>query len=160
MNFYSDNLSVLISKGYLGVSKMNFSLIDHIECLGMSKQEFAGIVGRSVRTIERWNQRPPPWIIRFITIYISKDAYIPKNWQGWYFDTDGFLMDNTGNHYHIDEIRAIFWTRQLTRELMGSQSNILSLKQELKNKIKTINSEITLSWNDKSVVIDLNKLSG
>jgi hypothetical protein len=77
-----------------------------------------------------------------------KRCLLPEDWQGWYFDTDGFLIDNAGNHYHIDEIRTIFWTRQLTRELTGSQSNILSLKQELKNKIKTINSKITLSWND------------
>lgn len=59
-----------------------------------------------------------------------------KFWDGWIVDED-FLLDPSGNHYHRNEIRAIFFTRQLTQELRGSTLKVRSLKMELQDNLNT-----------------------
>lgn len=74
-----------------------------------------------------------------------------KFWSGWIVDGD-FLIDPAGNHYHRDEIRAIFFNRQLTRELRGSTLKVRSLKQELERKISETQAPvIILQWPDREV---------
>lgn len=68
-----------------------------------------------------------------------------KFWGGWVVDGD-FLLDPGGNHYHRDEIRAIFFTRQLTQELRGSTLKVRSLKQELERKIVATQAEVKLAY--------------
>ncbi len=56
------------------------------------------------------------------------------HWQGWWIDED-YLHDPGGNAYHIDEIRALFFTRQFINSVRGKSHNILNLKQQLEKRI-------------------------
>lgn len=59
------------------------------------------------------------------------------DWKGWRFDGK-YIVDPWGNKYHQNEVREIFFTRQLIRELTGSTLQVRSLKEELKRKIEAI----------------------
>lgn len=58
-------------------------------------------------------------------------------WDGWAVDGD-FLLDSYGNHYHKDEIRAIFFTRQLVNELTGTTLAVRSMKAHLERKLQQV----------------------
>lgn len=74
-----------------------------------------------------------------------------KFWDGWIVDGD-FLLDPAGNHYHRDEIRAIFFDRQLIRELRGSSLKVYSLKQELERKLAVMQTPvIIIQWPDREI---------
>lgn len=66
-----------------------------------------------------------------------------KFWGGWVIEED-FLVDPTGNYYHRDEIRAIFFTNQLTRELRGSDLKVRSLKMELEKKLELLEPPVVI----------------
>lgn len=58
--------------------------------------------------------------------------------EGWLVDpTDGgVLYDSDGNHYYINEIRSIFFTRQLIESLTGHRpSSVVSMKNALEKRI-------------------------
>jgi hypothetical protein len=72
-------------------------------------------------------------------------------WDGWLVDGD-FLLDPAGNHYHRNEIRAIFFDRQLIRELRGSDLKIYSLKQELERKLELMKPPIVIiQWPNREI---------
>ena len=70
--------------------------------------------------------------------------------NGWWVDDkEGVLFDEAGNHYDKDEIRAIFYYRQLAKGFEGSRADISSLKEELEKKINDIPApRVTIDWGD------------
>lgn len=74
-----------------------------------------------------------------------------KFWSGWIVDGD-FLIDPAGNHYHRDEIRSIFFTRQLVYELRGSDLKVRSLKQELERKLELMKPPVVvIQWPNREI---------
>ena len=72
------------------------------------------------------------------------------SFKGWYvLEDQGVIYDNEGNHYYKDEIRSIFFQRQLHKTLMGDQYEIKSLKKQLEKKLKDIAlPSITIEWGE------------
>lgn len=70
--------------------------------------------------------------------------------KGWYTDNEnGFLYDPEGYHYAIDEIRAIFYYRQIAKGFEGSTARIESLKNYLEEKIERVAlPTVTVDWGD------------
>lgn len=60
-----------------------------------------------------------------------------KFWVGWSVDGE-WLIDDGGNKYHVNDIRALFMERQVTKSVIGKDYHIRSLKLELENKIKAL----------------------
>ena len=75
--------------------------------------------------------------------------------QGWTIDEDkGIIFDDGNNQYSVNDIRATFYERQLQNLIIGNQFNIMSLKQRLEEKIKTIPCPtITIDWGDGTTQI-------
>jgi len=78
--------------------------------------------------------------------------------ERWTIDTDdGVIFDEANNHYYLEEIRAIFFTRQWfgsARENLD-QKKILFLRDELEKKL-TIAGQIKLprviiEWDDVQI---------
>ena len=120
-------------------------LFEELYLNGITKKEACCLFNRSPKTLERWNNNPPMWVIRIIRL-IGKKPPFPDDWYGWYFDRH-FIVDPAGNSFHINEVSTIFWTRQLTESLTGSTSNIRSLKTELEKKINALDADITITVN-------------
>ena len=72
--------------------------------------------------------------------------------SGWVIaEGEPYLYDDAGNGYHIDEIRAIFFNRQLIQSLTGTPHNpqIASLKRHLEEKINAVElPSVTINWGD------------
>ena len=68
---------------------------------------------------------------------------VPKEWKRWSFQGE-FLIDEAHNKYHINDIRALFFQRQLHNELLGNKYDIKCLKEALQEKLKELNSEIVI----------------
>lgn len=63
--------------------------------------------------------------------------FLENQFQGWIVDEkNGVILDNDGNHYYLNEIRSIHFLRGLPDSLMGSDTQILALKQILEKRIK------------------------
>ena len=74
-----------------------------------------------------------------------------KLWDGWIVDGD-YLIDPGRNRYHRNEIRAIFFDRQLIRELRGSDLKIYSLKQELERKLELMKPPVVIiQWPNREI---------
>ena len=110
------------------------TLFDHLTYHGISKKEAAKLFGKSEKTLYRWNENPPDWVLRIVQLLGQKPSF-PDLWNGWYFDSE-FICDPAGNKYHINEVSTIFWTRQLIESLTGSTFEIYSLKGHLEKKLK------------------------
>ena len=91
--------------------------------------------------------------------------YLEGSFDGWVCDTvNNCLVDDAGNSYSIDEIRAIFYTRQLIANLTGSKgAKLTSLKKHLEDKIRATQLPVvTIEWSDgrKSIVNHSNSRTG
>ena len=78
-----------------------------------------------------------------------------KNWS--VDEQEGLIYDTDGNHYWLEEIRTIFFTRQWfgsSKEKLD-QKKILFLRDELDERIKLAKSiktpKITIEWEDSIV---------
>ena len=118
-------------------------LFEELIINGFSKKEGCELFGISMRTLSRWNENPPQWAIRIIRD-LGKKPPFPGEWYGWRFDND-FIIDDNNNRYHINDVRNIWITNQLTDNLRGKKSNIRSLKTHLENKIKAMEATINIS---------------
>lgn len=81
------------------------------------------------------------------------------SFEGWSVEVDSpLLFDNEGNFYHIDEIRAIFYNRQLIKSLTGTKTDhkIQSLALHLEKKIAATDiPKVKVEWSDgRSVVLN------
>ena len=76
--------------------------------------------------------------------------------DNWVVDTEnGILFDDGNNDFSINEIRAIFFYRQLANTKIGSNYEIASLKEHLEKKIKSIKTPVvTIDWGDKIEIIE------
>lgn len=112
------------------------TLSDYLCYHKITKEDACKLFGRTDRTLARWENEPPEWAIRIIKLlgHSNKQLFIDE-WENWYFDKD-YLVDDSGNKYNIAEIRAIFYTRQLTDTLTGDQMVVRSLKQRLEKQLK------------------------
>jgi len=72
--------------------------------------------------------------------------------ENWLVDPNkGVLFDDSGNSYDLNEIRSIFYTRQLISTLTGHEkcNPVISLKQHLETKIRAAQvPEVTVKWGD------------
>lgn len=72
--------------------------------------------------------------------------------QGWNCSPSlGLLFDPAGNAYHLDEIRAIFFNRQLIKTLCGvpHDPGITTLKRHLERKIELLTPpRVSVVWGD------------
>ena len=77
--------------------------------------------------------------------------------EGWSLDSvQGILYDSENNHYHIDEIRALFMFRQWQSDYFSNTNSIKSLKDYLDEKISAVVlPQITIDWGNG--VIDNHK---
>lgn len=119
---------------------------------GSNKAYFIELFGITERTYQRWNKQPPAHVHRLFS-QAMRHPDRPEQWQHWHFDRD-FLLDPDGNHYRQNEIKAIFWNRQLIDELTGRPSHVLSMKQHLDKKIKATQSpriEISLFSGNQAI---------
>ena len=64
-------------------------------------------------------------------------------WQGWSFQKE-YLIDNANNKYNILDIRAMFFEKQLSRNILGNPYDITCLKSALEEKLIKLNSEIVI----------------
>lgn len=73
-------------------------------------------------------------------------------WENWSFEGE-FLIDEANNKYHINDIRSLFFQRQLHNSLMGSKYDIFCLKTALEDKLKSLESHIVIKLvnNDKCI---------
>lgn len=110
------------------------TLSDYLAYHGLTHADACELFGRSSRTLKRWEQKPPHWVIKIIQM-IGQYKVMPQEWHGWYFDRD-FLSDPAGNKYHIDEVRSIFMTRQFMDTVRGDKMTICSMKQYLEERLK------------------------
>ena len=68
-------------------------------------------------------------------------------WDGWSYDREEKdLFDDAGNHYYMDEIRALFYFRQWRNNFEGKENDILSLKEELKRRIENVPTLMHELW--------------
>ena len=133
------------------------SLSSYLFKNNLSKERLCKLICKSERTLRRYENDPPSWVVNIIEEFGNKKA-IPKSWDGWYFD-DGFLFDSDGNGFQKDEIRGIFMTRQLSRNLIGDTGNVVSLKNELEEKLKLLDSTITINLENSGEVLKSWKVS-
>ena len=75
-----------------------------------------------------------------------------NHWDGWTIKTDEpIILDPEGNHYHLHEIRAIFFTRQFMETMVGSHLSrtVVTMKEHLQSKIDAVETPvITIDWGD------------
>ncbi|MBX2847156.1 MAG: hypothetical protein KTR16_02455 [Acidiferrobacterales bacterium] len=71
-------------------------------------------------------------------------------WQGWEYSPDeAVLFDSGGNHYYMDEIRAIFMFRQWMSGEIGNSNEIKFMKSELRKKIDSVKMpKVTIDWGE------------
>ena len=76
--------------------------------------------------------------------------------EGWTVDTvDGVIYDEANNHYYLDEIRAIFFYRQLQKNIIGTSGDIISLKMILEKNLNEIQyPKVTIEWGSEKQIIE------
>ena len=117
------------------------------------RAEFMKMFNISERTYQRWNKNPPEWVVNLFKMAITRNPLTPEIWKGWQFDGD-LIIDPDGNSYHVNEVRAIFWNRQLIETLTGNRpSSILSMKAHLEKRIKATQATLNISLANDSQVI-------
>ena len=81
--------------------------------------------------------------------YINK---LINEFEGWSISIDEpILFDPEGNHYHLDEIRSIFFTRQFMNSTRGTlyDRTVITLKEHLESKILAVEAPtVTVDWGD------------
>jgi len=97
-------------------------------------------------------------VVTHLNIYSNqalKVKYLCGKFEKWAIDEKkGLLYDDGNNSYDINEIRAIFFYKQLAKSQVGSKYEIASLKEHLAEKIESIRSPIiTIDWGDKIEII-------
>lgn len=75
--------------------------------------------------------------------------------EGWYLDQEnGLIIDSDGNEFTSDEIRALFYFRQWRADFEGANGRIISLKNELEKRIKSLQCPtITVEWGHTKEVL-------
>ena len=69
----------------------------------------------------------------------TRKLYLKGKFEGWCTEEyDGYIYDVDNNRYELNEIRAIFFYRQLQRTMIGTKHDIMSLKQILQEKIQKV----------------------
>lgn len=101
--------------------------------------EFKRLFDISDRTYQRWNKNPPEHVFELFRKAMDGNPFIPDCWAGWRFE-ENYLVDPDGNSYELNEVRAIFWNRQLIKELTGTKDTVRSMKQHLDKKTKAISA--------------------
>lgn len=119
------------------------TLSDHLLLNGISREEACIIFGRSPKTLKRWNESPPEWVLKIIQLLGVKPPF-PDCWEDWHFDRH-WLVDPAGNSFHINDVKNIWIERQLAKTLHGDETDIYSLKLELEKKIKELESDVTIT---------------
>lgn len=70
-------------------------------------------------------------------------------WLGWSWIYGMYLVDPDGNRYSPDMIRSSVFAQQLQHDLLGSNLQIYSLKQELQRRIDSYKPpKIVVYWGD------------
>ena len=118
------------------------------ECLflnGITKDQACDLFGRSPATLKRWNDNPPPWVLRIIKLIGVKPSF-PDEWEDWHFDRH-WLVDPAGNAFHINDVKNLWIERQLSKSLRGDSLIIHSMKLELEKRLNALDSEISITIN-------------
>ncbi len=70
--------------------------------------------------------------------------------EGWTANGEtGIIHDQYGNWYYKDEIKAIFYYRELAKGFEGSKTQISSLKNILEKKIENVRlPEVVIDWGE------------
>ncbi len=118
------------------------TLSDHLKFYQITSIEACKLFGRSQRTLKRWEDSPPEWVLRIVEM-VGQHKLMPEIWLGWYF-ADEFLYDPDGNKYHYNDVRMLWLTLQRIRNY-EDPAMIDSLKTVLQRKIDLLNSEIKLT---------------
>lgn len=73
--------------------------------------------------------------------------------HGWTVDQEkGSIFDEAGNQYDITDIRQVFVTRQWLFQHTGTDSQIISLKQRLIDRINDCKMPVvTVRWGDQEI---------
>ena len=81
---------------------------------------------------------------------MNNQTRLTGKFERWTVDTaEGIIYDEANNHYYLDEIRAIFFWRQLNKTLIGDQYDIVFLKRELQKRIDAVKyPSVTIDWGD------------
>ncbi len=77
---------------------------------------------------------------------------LPESWNGWSW-TNQHLTDPQGNRYSPDMVRASIYAYELAHELTGSDLQVRSLKQALREKLATPPPEIIIRWQGEETII-------
>jgi hypothetical protein len=75
-----------------------------------------------------------------------------KVWENWSFEKE-FLIDDAMNKYHIDDIRSLFFQRQLHQNILGNKFDIVCLKSVLEKRIQELDGEIVVSIVNKDKIL-------
>lgn len=118
------------------------TLKDYLSQYGIKLDDAAELFGRTRKTLLRWNNNPPIWVIRIIKM-IGQHQALPEIWDGWYFDNE-FLCCPDGNRYHYNEVRMLWLTLQRIRNYEDPLM-IESMKRKLQRKMDLLNSEIKVT---------------
>lgn len=90
-------------------------------------------------------------------MYYAKSK-LPKRWKGWGFE-HGYLVDENGNRYSPEMVKASLFAQQLAHELTGSPLQILSLRDELRKRVDALQEtpEVVIRWHGQEVIVKLPK---
>ncbi len=121
------------------------TLNDHLLYHGITKKEACKLFGRTPKTLKRWNEEPPEWVLRIIQL-MGKKPHFPDEWEGWYFDRH-WLVDPAGNSFKQNEMLSSKYNQQIKNHFTGDINTVRSLKLQLEKKIKELNSQITITVN-------------
>lgn len=94
---------------------------------GLNRETAAALFCRSVRTIERWKDQPPPCAKDILILLAGHLGIIHKDWEGWKIDRQGMLWTTEGWSLGHGEIRALPYRYALIAELKRQ------LREEPKN---------------------------
>lgn len=121
------------------------TLNDHLLIHGITREEACILFGRTLKTLKRWNEKPPEWVIRIIQLMGKKPPF-PDCWNDWYFDRN-WIVSPEGNGYSQRDILASKYAVNAYKGITGEQSDITILKNELERKINILDSDIRLTVN-------------
>ena len=121
------------------------TLYDHLSLAGISKKEACKLFGKTPRTLKRWNEDPPQWVLNIVRM-IGEYKVMPSQWSGWYFDRQ-WIVDPAGNAYHHNDVSNLWIERQITKSVRGDCMTIHSLKNELEKRIQAFSSELSITVN-------------
>lgn len=88
---------------------------------------------------------------------MNNQIRLTGKFERWTVDTaEGVIYDEANNHYYLDEIRAIFFWRQLNKTLIGDQYDVAFLKNELQKRIDSVKyPSVTIDGTDKLTSINV-----